>query len=288
MTTLTVLIADDERPALDELAYLLGHEQRITSIHRASNGADALRLLTSESIDAVFLDIHMPGLSGIDLARALGHFDKRPPVVFVTADDERAVEAFDLAAVDYVLKPVRAARLTQAVDRIVDALAAAAAQASQAGAGPGPGAAGAGAAGGARAGGQTAETSRPGGAASSTSTRPVALPELIAVSLGGTTRMIRQDAVHFVHAQGDYARLHTAEGSFLIRVPMSDLEQQWSDAGFVRIHRSYLVALGHVDKLRLTSTNPIVVVGGVELPVSRRLLPALRDRVAATRVRPRA
>lgn len=253
---LTVLIADDEQPALDELAYLLGHDARIGVVHRASNGADALRILTQEEIDAVFLDIHMPGLSGIDLARALGHFDRRPPFVFVTADEERAVEAFDLAAVDYLLKPVRTERLERAVGRLIEARAAAS-------------------------------------AAPATGAIPVApaapaRPELVAVSLGGTTRMIRQDAIHYVQAQGDYARLHTDDGSYLVRVPMSDLEQQWAAAGFVRIHRSYLVALGHVERLRLGASNPTVLVGGVELPVSRRLLPSLRDRVAASRVRPRA
>lgn len=251
---LTVLIADDEQPALDELAYLLGHDARIGAVHRASNGADALRILTQEDIDAVFLDIHMPGLSGIDLARALGHFDRRPPVVFVTADEERAVEAFDLAAVDYLLKPVRTERLERAVGRLIEARAAA---------------------------------SAPPATGAIPVTAP-ARPELVAVSLGGTTRMIRQDAIHYVQAQGDYARLHTDEGSYLVRVPMSDLEQQWAAAGFVRIHRSYLVALGHVERLRLGASNPTVLVGGVELPVSRRLLPSLRDRVAASRVRPRA
>lgn len=254
---LTVLIADDEQPALDELAYLLGHDARIGAVHRASNGADALRILTQEDIDAVFLDIHMPGLSGIDLARALGHFDRRPPFVFVTADEERAVEAFDLAAVDYLLKPVRTERLERAVGRLIEARAA-------------------------------ADAAGAVGAPVTGAVPVVARPELVAVSLGGTTRMIRQDAIHYVQAQGDYARLHTDEGSYLVRVPMSDLEQQWAAAGFVRIHRSYLVALGHVERLRLGASNPTVLVGGVELPVSRRLLPSLRDRVAASRVRPRA
>lgn len=253
---LTVLIADDEQPALDELAYLLGHDARIGVVHRASNGADALRILTQEEVDAVFLDIHMPGLSGIDLARALGHFDRRPPFVFVTADEERAVEAFDLAAVDYLLKPVRTERLERAVGRLIEARAAASAA--------------------------------PATGAIPMAPAAPARPELVAVSLGGTTRMIRQDAIHYVQAQGDYARLHTDDGSYLVRVPMSDLEQQWAAAGFVRIHRSYLVALGHVERLRLGASNPTVLVGGVELPVSRRLLPSLRDRVAASRVRPRA
>ncbi len=255
-TPMTVLVADDEQPALDELAFLLGHDARVGLIHRASNGADALRILTQEPIDAVFLDIHMPGLSGIDLARALGHFDRRPPFVFVTADEERAVEAFDLAAVDYVLKPVRTERLERAVGRLLEARSA------------------------------SAEAATAAGSAPPAAPRPQ--PALVAVSLGGTTRMIRQDSVQFVQAQGDYARLHTDEGSYLVRVPISDLERQWAAAGFVRIHRSYLVSLPHVKRLRLGASNPTVLVAGTELPVSRRLLPALRDRVAANRIRPRS
>lgn len=256
---MTVLVADDEQPALDELAFLLGHDERIGTIHRAANGADALRILTQETIDAVFLDIHMPGLSGIDLARALGHFDRRPPFVFVTADEERALEAFDLSAVDYVLKPVRAERLARAVGRLLEARAA-----------------------------STAEPSADAPAAAPAAPPTASTPALVAVSLGGTTRMIRQDSVQYVQAQGDYARLHTDDGSYLVRVPMSDLERQWSAAGFVRIHRSYLVSLAHVSRLRLGASSPTVLVGGAELPVSRRLLPALRDRVAANRIRPRA
>lgn len=267
---MTVLVADDEQPALDELAFLLGHDERIGTIHRASNGADALRILTLERIDAVFLDIHMPGLSGIDIAQALGRFDRRPPFVFVTADEERALEAFDLSAVDYVLKPVRSERLDRAVGRLVEARAASASASAasvSAGAGDATGAA------------STAPVAAPPTAAT---------PALVAVSLGGTTRMIRQDAIQYVQAQGDYARLHTDDGSYLVRVPMSDLEQKWAAAGFVRIHRSYLVSLAHVSRLRLGASSPTVVIGATELPVSRRLLPSLRDRVSASRIRPRS
>jgi DNA-binding LytR/AlgR family response regulator len=110
---------------------------------------------------------------------------------------------------------------------------------------------------------------------------------MIAVTLGGTTRMIRRDDVRYVQAQGDYARLHTDEASYLVRVPMSDLERQWADAGFVRVHRSYLVALPHVTRVRLGGERPTVVVGQAELPVSRRLLPALRERLEAATPRAR-
>jgi DNA-binding LytR/AlgR family response regulator len=110
---------------------------------------------------------------------------------------------------------------------------------------------------------------------------------MIAVTLGGTTRMIRRDEVRYVQAQGDYARLHTEEASYLVRVPMSDLERQWSDA-FVRIHRSYLVAIPHLARIRLGGDHPSVTVGAAELPVSRRLLPALRERLESATIRPRS
>lgn len=244
---ISVLIADDEQPAIDELAFLLGQDPRIGVIHQAGSGAEAIRLLTRESVDAAFLDIHMPGLSGFDLARALQRFERRPALVFVTADEESALEAFDLAAVDYLLKPVRTERLQRSVTRVIEAMKAQA----------------------------------------TTDAAAADRPELIAVTLGGTTRMIRRDEVRYVQAQGDYARLHTEEASYLVRVPMSDLERQWADA-FVRVHRSYLVAIPHLTRLRLGGDHPSVTVGGAELPVSRRCLPALRERLESATIRPRS
>ncbi|GAA1828612.1 LytR/AlgR family response regulator transcription factor [Agromyces salentinus] len=247
---ISVLIADDEQPAIDELAFLLSQDPRIGTVHQASSGSEAIRLLTREPVDAAFLDIHMPGLNGFDLARALQRFEHRPALVFVTADEEGALEAFDLAAVDYLLKPVRTERLQRSVGRIVEAM-----KASAAHTGPVPTAASA--------------------------------PEMIAVTLGSTTRMIRRDEVRYVQAQGDYARLHTEEASYLVRVPMADLERQWADAGFVRVHRSYLVSLAHLSRIRLGADRPSVTVADAELPVSRRLLPALRERLESATLRPR-
>ena len=166
-------------------------------------------------MDAVFLDIHMPAVSGLDIARAIARSSQPPAVVFVTADEDCALEAFELAAVDYLLKPVRAERL-------------------------------------ARSRGAHQRTAADGGAA----------PEMITVDQGGTTRMIRRDDVTYVQAQGDYARLHTAEASYLIRVPLADLEQQWAEAGFIRTHRSYLVALKHVTSMKLAADGPSVTVAG--------------------------
>src|SRR6478609_4714508 len=224
---INVLVADDELPAVEELAFLLGRDDRIGAIHRASSGAEALRALEAEDVDAVFLDIHMPALSGLDIARVISRSSRPPAVVFVTADEDCALEAFELAAVDYLLKPVRAERLARSIGRISE-------------------------------------------------------------DLGGTTKMIRRDDVTYVQAQGDYARLHTADASYLIRVPLADLEQQWADAGFIRTHRSYLVALKHISSMKLAADGPRVTVAGAGLPISRRHLPTVRERLQATRIRPHA
>jgi DNA-binding LytR/AlgR family response regulator len=226
---LRVLVVDDERPALDELAYLLGKDDRIGPVTTCDSAPEALRVLRDEEVDAVFLDIAMPGLTGLELASVLARFKEPPAVVFVTAHQEHAVEAFDLAAVDYVLKPVREERLREAVRRIRES----------------------------------------GGAPPSEDTIPV--------ELGGVTRFVSRSEVRYVEAQGDYARLHTARGSHLVRLPLTTLEQRWADAGFLRIHRSLLVALAHVDEVRVDGGRCTLLVAGTQLHVSRRLTPGLRE-----------
>ena len=114
-----MLVIDDERPALDELTWLLRRDPRVGEVHGTDSPTDALRLLRQLDVDAVFLDVQMPGLSGIDLAQVLARFRHPPATVFVTAHDEHAVDAFDLDAVDYVLKPVREQRLADAVRRVL-------------------------------------------------------------------------------------------------------------------------------------------------------------------------
>src|SRR4051812_48652845 len=109
-----VLVVDDEQPALDELAFLLTAEPQVSDVVTSASATDALRILHDGPVDAVFLDIQMPGLSGLELAQVLSRFRDPTPVVFVTAHDQHAVEAFDLRAVDYVLKPVRPDRLAEA------------------------------------------------------------------------------------------------------------------------------------------------------------------------------
>jgi DNA-binding LytR/AlgR family response regulator len=244
--TLTVLAVDDEAPALDELAYLLGRHPCVGDVYTAGDATSALRELNRHPIDAVFLDINMPGLSGIELAGVLTNFANRPAVVFVTAHDDKAVAAFDVGAVDYLLKPIRQNRLDEAVRRVAD------------------------------------------GAATQ---RPAETPpddqdsDVIPAELGGITQLVPRDSIGWVEAEGDYARLHSATGAHLVRIPLSTLETRWRDHGFQRIHRSYLVSLRMVTGLRTADGAVLVRLRAngsspaVELPVSRRQARELRDRV---------
>jgi DNA-binding LytR/AlgR family response regulator len=243
---LRALVADDEEPARTELVYLLSRDERIGEIRTASNGPDALKMLQGAEVDVVFCDIKMPGLDGIDLARVLSKFATRPQIVFVTAYDEHAVEAFDLDATDYVVKPVRVERLSEAVRRVVNA--------------------------GLLTGGGLAVGHAPAGPDETGD-------EVIPVELAGVTRFVQRSTVRYVEAQGDYARLHTGQNSHLVRVALSTLEERWRDAGFTRIHRSTLVALAHVDEMRVDGGRCSVRVGGDWLPVSRRHTRELRDRL---------
>ena len=117
-----MLVIDDERPALDELAFLLDRDDRASArCHARLRRPRRCGCCRSSEVDAVFLDIQMPGLTGLELAQVLSRFQTPPPVVFVTAHEEHAVDAFELDAVDYVLKPVREDRLAEAVRRVVEA-----------------------------------------------------------------------------------------------------------------------------------------------------------------------
>ncbi|MEU7525559.1 LytTR family DNA-binding domain-containing protein [Saccharothrix sp. NPDC042600] len=242
---LRVLAVDDEAPALDDLVYLLKADPRIGHVEAVTDATKALRTLhAGQGVDAVFLDIRMPGLDGLDLARVLSRFAQPPPIVFVTAHQEPAVEAFELKALDYLLKPVRPERLAESVHRIVH---------------------------------EVLDTKTAEPAPAPPEKAPDVGDEVIPVELGGITRFIRLADIRYVEAHGDYARLHTATGSGLVRAALNGLEERWRSAGFVRIHRSHLVSLGHIDELRLEDGHLSVNIGGAVLPVSRRHARHLRQ-----------
>jgi DNA-binding LytR/AlgR family response regulator len=248
MKPLKVLAVDDEPPALEDLTYLLSGDQRIGRVLTAGSSDAALRLLEDDTVDAVFLDIRMPGLDGLDLVRVLGRFARPPAVVFVTAYEDFAVDAFALKACDYLLKPVGRERLAEAVRRV--------AELTEGGDTPGGTPVG------------------PAGAG-----RPDRSAERIPVDLGGVTRFLSRDEVAYAEAQGDYVRLHAGGDAPLVRVSLAVLEERWVPHGFLRIHRRYLVSLRHVEELRSDAGHWTIRVAGCELPVSRRHSRELRDRL---------
>lgn len=115
---LKALVVDDEAPARSELRFLLEEVGGVEVVGEASNTAEALQLIKAIPYDVVFLDIDMPGLSGVALAESLNELEKQPAIVFVTAHSEHAVKAFEVSATDYLVKPVEASRLSQAIERI--------------------------------------------------------------------------------------------------------------------------------------------------------------------------
>ena len=250
-----MLAVDDEAPALEELVHLLRDDPRIGKVDGVTDATRALRFVhhaldIDEPLDALFLDLRMPGLNGLDLARVLTRFAEPPAIVFVTAYDNHAVEAFDLKAVDYILKPVRPERLADAVDRVVE---------------------------------RVAKTASAPAATEAPRVADVVSPitnagdETIPVELGGVVKFVRLGDVRYVEAQGDYTRLHTAAGGFLVRIPISILERRWAQAGFVRVHRSHLVAVKHIEELRVDAGQMSVRIGGETLTVSRRHARQVRE-----------
>lgn len=246
---LTVLAVDDEAPALDELIYMLRRHHAIGQVRGAADATMALRALREGGVDAVFLDINMPGLSGLELAAVLSNFAQPPVVVFVTAHDDKAVAAFDVGAVDYLLKPIRRDRLDEAVRRVV-----------------------------------ASHSPEPAPSATANEDRGHDR-DVIPAEVGGVTHLIRRDTIGWVEAEGDYSRLHSTSGAHLVRIPLSTLETRWAETGFQRVHRSYLVSLSMVTGIR-TAAGAVMVrlrangaSPAAELPVSRRQVRELRDRL---------
>jgi DNA-binding LytR/AlgR family response regulator len=252
MTYLRVLVVDDEQPAVDELSWLLRQQREISVLHTATSASAALRLLDEQTVDVVFLDIEMPDLTGLELARVLRRFSSPPAVVFVTAFERHAVDAFEVKAVDYVLKPIRTDRLDETMRRIVALI-------------PQP----------LEGKGAEAETLEVG-------------PRIrVAVESAGRTSFVDRFDVVAVEASRDYVRLHTATKSHLVRIPISELETEWSSVGFVRVHRSYLVAVQHVRELVSEGQGLSVLVGSLTIPVSRTYSRNLRERLVSDRSFPK-
>jgi DNA-binding LytR/AlgR family response regulator len=214
------LLVDDESPAREELRYLLAHFPDVQVIGEATTAEEALELLRSVAYDVVFLDIRMPGGSGLELAQALREAPHAPAVIFTTAYPDHAVEAFDLAAADYLLKPFDVDRLRRALDRAVSG----------------------------RADEDDAIDPAPATRGGRTEGTPSEVLRRIPVQRGDRTVLLDVETVVYATAARGYSYLKLPEERLLASFSLADLERRLPDH-FFRAHRSCLVNLDHVREL---------------------------------------
>jgi two-component system, LytTR family, response regulator AlgR len=243
-----VLIADDEPMARERLRALLAEHADLRLVAEAADGTEALDACALHTPDIVLLDIAMPGLDGLEAARHLASFEPRPAVVFCTAYDEHALSAFDAAAVDYLVKPVRRERLAAALDRARTFVA-----------------------------GRAPKTDGIEPAANGNGKKRSHL----CARLRGSLRLIAIEDIRYLHAEEKYVVVHHARGEDLIEESLKSLETEFVDH-FVRIHRNCLVARDELVELRRAADGRIEALlrhGDKPLEVSRRCVPHLREMV---------
>ncbi|HEY1777826.1 MAG TPA: LytTR family DNA-binding domain-containing protein [Solirubrobacteraceae bacterium] len=250
---LSILAVDDERPALADLARLLRGLDAVDEVTCAHSGSEALRALAEHQFDALFLDVRMPGLSGLELAGVLERFANPPAVVFVSAYEDGAVRAFEVHALDYLMKPVSRKRIEEAILRVAEAGAA------------------------------RHHEPPPVGAGAIEPREDPARGVVVAAerAAGQGTRIIPLASILYVQARGDYVRLATDEGRFLQRGTLAEVEQRWTAHGFHRVHRAYVVNLHRAVEVRPDhgGTASIVMADGSDIPVARRQVAELRRRL---------
>ncbi len=262
--SIRVLIVDDEPLARERIAELLAGRQDVEIVGVATNGLGAIEEIRELDPDVVFLDVQMPGRSGLDVVREIGP-DQMPHTIFVTAYDQYALTAFDVAAVDYLVKPFDDERFDQAFQRARRIV-----QLEQVG--------------------QLAERLRnvldPGlvDPASGRSVGHSAYLERVAVESRGQLRVVPVGNIEYIAASGPYVTLHTNGGRFIVRERMQTLEERLDPGAFFRIHRSTIVRLDRIDTLRRAGGGEYAVrlKSGTELRVSRSRVEELEARLTGS------
>jgi len=234
---LRVVLVDDEAPARALLREYLSAHPEVEIVAECANGFAAVKEVRERSPDVIFLDVQMPRLDGFEVLELL---TPAPLVVFCTAYDEYALKAFDVHAVDYLLKPYGRERLAEALLRVEARRAAGPASASP-------------------------------GALAATARAPGAYAERLVVKDGAEIHVVPVAALDYVEAQDDYVALSTEGKKHLKQQTISSLETALDPQRFLRIHRSYIVNLERVTKIEpYSKDNYVVVLGsGQQLPVSR-------------------
>jgi len=240
---LKVLVVDDEPLARARLQTLLAGLEQVSIVGQASDGYQAVHACMQYQPDVVLLDISMPGMDGMQAAQNISQLHPRPLVVFCTAYDQHALSAFEAAALDYLVKPVRAERLAAALERA-----------------------------------RTFIAGRKVIVSSDEEDQPNPSSLFLPARLGTAMRLIPLESIFYFHAGEKYVTVHHSRGEELIEQSLRSLEEQWGEY-FIRIHRNCLVSRAHFVELRRGLGGKIVaIVQGASEPliVSRRCLSALK------------
>ena len=249
MQPLKTLIVDDEYPARRELRHLLEKYNDIQVVGEATNSGEALQLLSALDYAVLFLDVDIPGSNGLELCRQIRDWSKSPLVIFVTAHEKFAAEAFSVNAVDYLLKPVDPQRLEKAIRKVYQFLQA-------------------------------------GELAPRTPGRPPEAEEkrhplgLVPVEHRGKIILIEEKNIIYIYASGDYTYIKTAKEKYLTRFTLKELENRLNPNLFFRCHRSYLVNIKKAKEVIPLYNGTLVLIVDdnekSEVPVSRSQAKTIR------------
>jgi two-component system LytT family response regulator len=252
---LRVLIEDDEAMACHRLKRFLQKAEGVEVLAECREGTTAVAMIQQCKPDLVFLDVQMPKMSGFEVLRAVGA-ERMPAVIFVTAFDRFALQAFEAQALDYLLKPFGEERVHQALER--------------------------------------ARTFLAGGARNAFQEQLAGLLNTTAGNRQGACLLVRNGDrvivlkprdIEWIEADGDYVHLHAGQESHMLRSTLTDIEQRLKAEGFVRVHRSRLVNLDRVKEFRAVFQGESIVVlkSGARLNASQSCLRALQERLTAMR-----
>jgi two-component system LytT family response regulator len=237
---MNVLIVDDEPLAREGIVLLLGEEPGIESVAQARNGGEAVAMIRDNRPDLVLLDVHMPEMDGFGVLREIGA-ESMPPVIFVTAHDRYAIQAFEVNAIDYLLKPVTRARFSQALARVRERVST-----------------------------QEVDNQHVRALLAQLASPPKHLAR-VALRSAGKISFVPLEEVLYLQAAENYVQLHLKASRHLLHVPIATLESSLDPQMFLRIHRSLIVNVRHIQELETGPHGEYIVVlkGGARLQSSR-------------------
>jgi two-component system LytT family response regulator len=236
---MNVLIVDDEPLAREGLLMLLREESSVTAVAQARNGSEAVAMIRAECPDLVLLDVQMPQMDGFGVLKEIGA-ERMPPVIFVTAHDQYAIKAFEVNAIDYLLKPVTRERCSQALARVLERIS-------------------------------SGNDNQHVMSLLQQLAAPPRYLQRVALRSAGKTTFVNIEDILFVQAAENYVQLNLKTSRHLLHVPIATLEASLDPKDFLRIHRSTIVNVRHVRELETGAHGEFIVVlqGGAKLQSSR-------------------